>query len=158
MSEMNPDIMHHHPSDRENAGRPAALGPGATAEHGGPADQPLTPSAQPIGHPSGFGCPHCGGALFEITEHGFTRYRCRVGHAFSPESLMDAQNEGIERALWSALRALEESAAMCRRVATRAERRGNVHTVARFIDRAQHATRHAESIRRLLARGAQAPE
>ena len=111
------------------------------------------PLRQPIGHPSGFGCPHCGGALYEITEHGFTRYRCRVGHAFSPASLMEAQNDGTEKALWSALRALEESAALCRRVAMRAERRNSPHTVSKFVERAQQANRHAESIRRMLAKG-----
>jgi two-component system chemotaxis response regulator CheB len=143
MSELDPSLIHHHPSDPENRS------PGGP----GPVDPPDQLAGAPVGRPSGFGCPHCGGALFEITEHGFTRYRCRVGHAFSPESLMDAQNDGIERALWSALRALEESAAMCRRVAERAERRGNTSTVTRFTERSRHAREQAEAIRRMLARG-----
>src|SRR5262249_36868835 len=39
-----------------------------------------------IGRPSTFGCPECGGPLNQITEGDVVRFRCHVGHAWSPES------------------------------------------------------------------------
>ena len=40
------------------------------------------------GTASGFTCPECHGALWELQEDGLLRFRCRVGHAFSAESLL----------------------------------------------------------------------
>jgi two-component system chemotaxis response regulator CheB len=59
------------------------------------------------GTPSTFACPECGGTLWELQEGELTRFRCRVGHAFSPDSLLAEQSEALETALWSAFRALE---------------------------------------------------
>jgi two-component system chemotaxis response regulator CheB len=74
------------------------------------------------GNPSGFACPECGGALWELTEGELLRFRCRVGHAFSSDTLLAEQSDSVEEALWMALRALEENAALPRRLAGRAEK------------------------------------
>src|SRR5207253_221580 len=71
------------------------------------------------GHPSAFSCPDCGGVLWEIDEEDYLRFRCRVGHAFSPESMIGAQNDMLEQALWSALKTLEENAHLSKRLADR---------------------------------------
>lgn len=69
----------------------------------------------PAEPPTGFGCPECGGALRELREDENFRFRCRVGHAFSPESLLLSRGDALEEALWAALRALEEQVALARR-------------------------------------------
>ena len=76
--------------------------------------------------PSEFTCPECHGSLFERQDGTLVRYRCRTGHAHSPESLAAAQSNGVEEALWTALRALEESAALHRRLHERANGRGQI--------------------------------
>ncbi len=70
-----------------------------------------------IGDPSGFTCPDCGGALFELMEGGPARYLCHTGHGFSLHSLASAQGEMTEEALWAALRALQEKEGILRRLA-----------------------------------------
>ena len=55
--------------------------------------------------------------LWELQEGDMVRYRCRVGHSYGPESLSQGFSEGDEAALWAAMRALEEKAAMQRRIA-----------------------------------------
>jgi hypothetical protein len=42
-----------------------------------------------------------------VQEGELTRFRCRVGHAYSADSLLAEQSSGLETALWTAFRALE---------------------------------------------------
>jgi two-component system chemotaxis response regulator CheB len=99
--------------------------------------------------PAGYGCPSCGGSLFEIEDTPVPRYRCRVGHAWSPESLLDEQALALEGALWMALRALEEKSALSRRMATTGLRRQS-RTGSRFRDIADEAEAAGATIRRLI--------
>ena len=102
------------------------------------------------GEPSGFSCPDCNGVLWGIEDGGLQRYRCRVGHAWSPESLLTRQSEALEAALWIALRSLEERAALARRLADPARRRGHRITATRFEEQASEAQQAARVVRDLL--------
>lgn len=102
------------------------------------------------GTPSGFGCPECGGVLWELSNGKLSRFRCRTGHAYSPESLLAEQSDGIESALWSALRALEESATLTRRMAERSQRSQLPLVATRFHERAAEAEANAALLRQLL--------
>jgi CheB methylesterase len=136
-----------------------------------PADPPADPAEEPEmevdmaeldprsrhepempGRPAGFGCPECGGALYEIDEGSLRRYGCRVGHAWSPESLLSQQTVAMESALWMALRALEEKAALNRELGRRATVQGNDRTATRFEESAQETLHAAELVRQLIDR------
>jgi two-component system chemotaxis response regulator CheB len=107
-------------------------------------------AAQHSGVPSEFVCPDCGGTLFELREGEMHRFRCRVGHAYSLESLRDATGEKLEDALWWAMRALQEHADLSRRVALRA-RAGGLEEVAKAYERtASDDERRAEMVRAAL--------
>lgn len=56
------------------------------------------------GEPSHLSCPDCGGVLNEIAAQEELRFRCQVGHAFTPLGLAAAQSDELERALSIAAR------------------------------------------------------
>ena len=70
-----------------------------------------------LGELSGYVCPSCDGCLWKIEGAGLLRFRCHVGHAFSAETLLNEQGQAVERALYTALRLLEERARAARHLA-----------------------------------------
>lgn len=112
---------------------------------------------RPAGPPSAFTCPECHGPLWEVSEGDVARYRCRVGHAYSEESMLVEQGSAVETALWSALEALEERAEFLRRVSARhRERRPRLYE--RFAGAAADARERAELLRRALGIKGEAPK
>jgi two-component system chemotaxis response regulator CheB len=102
------------------------------------------------GVPSVFGCPECGGVLWERDERGLVRFRCRVGHAYSPDVLLAEQGNAIEVALWTALRALEERVSLLRRLLARARERGHILMAARYEGQIQEVESRAAIIQNVL--------
>jgi two-component system, chemotaxis family, protein-glutamate methylesterase/glutaminase len=107
------------------------------------------------GEPSGLTCPECGGTLWEHQEGELVRFKCHVGHAYSPESMQTEQAVALEAALWGALRSLEERQDLFRRMSRRSS--GSPETVARFERRGAEVEHHAEAIRRTIAELGRAP-
>lgn len=106
------------------------------------------------GVPSDLTCPACGGSLRESRVESVVHFRCRTGHAYSPESLLAKQTDVIEEALWAALRSLEENAALARRMERRMRqlRQNGPGAEERYGRRAQEAEQHAEVLRRMLTK------
>jgi two-component system chemotaxis response regulator CheB len=122
----------------------------SVAQNGAPEDKP---SAQDLGDPSAFACPDCHGVLWEIKQGDLIHFRCRVGHAYLPDALAQAQSKELEEALWTALRSLRESAALGARLAEHARQR-NLSMVARAHgERAREAQRRAQVIEGVLKKG-----
>lgn len=102
------------------------------------------------GKSSGFVCPECGGALWEVEDGNTLVYRCHVGHSYTESRLIDGSADALEHALWTALRALEENAALNRRLAERMKLR-KADVVARsFGEKASDSERRAAAIRGVL--------
>jgi two-component system chemotaxis response regulator CheB len=113
--------------------------------------EPLA-SEEHIGTPSTLSCPECGGALWELQDGQLLRFRCRVGHAFSSESMFAEQAEAVEKALWVALKTLEESRHLSEWLASQARERGQGWLAQRFTQRAQDVAEHTALIRQVLMR------
>lgn len=106
------------------------------------------PEQSALGTPSVFACPECSGVLWEIKEGGSVRYRCRVGHAYSEATLNDELSHAAESALWAAMRALDEKAAMSRRMADAAT--GPQRWAARLREQADTYAGHAQMLRKMI--------
>jgi two-component system chemotaxis response regulator CheB len=92
---------------------------------------------------SPFTCPNCHGTLWEITDPVGTQFRCRTGHTFSVDSLVQVSSEALDDALWAGYRALLEQADLCRRMSRRMEGVGNERTADRYDKLARDAERRA---------------
>ncbi|HEX6404114.1 MAG TPA: chemotaxis protein CheB [Pseudonocardiaceae bacterium] len=112
----------------------------------------LTTAEMQSARPSGFSCPSCQGVLFELNGEPAPRYRCRVGHAWSPGTLVAEQTVTVEEALWVALRALEENAAMNHRLAEAAEQRERYRAAVLYRAEYEKGKAGAMRLRELIGR------
>ena len=133
------------PEDGSAAGDPggAAGNPGALETHVEPVPSP----AQARGSGTRFTCPDCGGVLFERREAGLERFACSVGHVYSIDSLAAAQAEGLESALWAAVRTLDDRVALLGRLAAHAARSEHHRSARAFEAQARELAERARTIR-----------
>ncbi|MCL2427753.1 MAG: chemotaxis protein CheB [Alphaproteobacteria bacterium] len=112
---------------------------------------------EPPGKPSPLACPECGGVLNQIpTEADNVRFRCQVGHAFTAEGLVEAQNDELERALAIAVRTHRDRMRLFQTMEATARDRNLPHAAERWAKAASESERlanvlgHAiDSLRRL---------
>ncbi|MGH3994048.1 MAG: hypothetical protein ACRDSN_16510, partial [Pseudonocardiaceae bacterium] len=102
-----------------------------------------------LGSVSSFTCPDCQGSLAEL-EPGEARYRCRVGHAWSADALLAAQGQSLERALWTALRTLDEKVTLAIRMHAQIRERGHATLAQRYERLAEESMEAAEVLRKHL--------
>jgi two-component system chemotaxis response regulator CheB len=142
LREMAGWLAHHRPTEPPSPGGARQM------------DDPKVPHVAdaPRDDASGtrFTCPDCGGVLFEQEEGGLTRFRCSVGHVFSIESLSSAHASQLEGALWTAVRALEDRAALLRKMAHRSQHRSAERSERSFRDQAADLEARAGVIREAI--------
>jgi two-component system, chemotaxis family, protein-glutamate methylesterase/glutaminase len=112
------------------------------------------------GRPSHISCPDCGGVLNEITAGEEVRFRCQVGHAYTPLGLAEAQSAELERALGVAVRTHKDRIKLFDQMADNARSRGLPHAVGRWreaVDESQQMISVLEdamaSLRKPLSQG-----
>lgn len=103
-----------------------------------------------IGTPAPISCPECRGTLLEIQDGPLLRFRCQVGHAFSPKTLSTAQAEALEQAFWVALRTHEERLRLFEHMVADAHRRGLQHATVPWEQGARVARENADLLRQAL--------
>lgn len=134
------------PDEMELESRIVAMDPNAM-QHG-----------ETVGPASNYSCPECGGVLHEINDGELVRFRCRVGHAFSSESVLAEQAEALEVALWTALNTLEEQASLSRRLVADAQINKRDWLASRFQEKVTEAEQRAAVIRKVLLRNEVSPD
>jgi two-component system chemotaxis response regulator CheB len=88
--------------------------------------------------------------LWEIQVGPFLRFRCRVGHAWAAEALVQEQGKSIEAAMWMALRALEDRASLNEKLAAQAEAQGRQWGAERHREDLAAMRDSIDTLRRLL--------
>src|SRR5690348_14922737 len=112
---------------------------------------PLAVTQAPhYGKISSYTCPDCHGPLWEIQDGPLLRFRCRVGHAFTAESMFEGQVDNVEEALWMALNILEESEQLYTRLASGARERQHRWMSEQFEQTLRTIKERSAVIRRLL--------
>ena len=104
-----------------------------------------------IAEPSPFSCPECHGVLMQLKDTRPLRVRCQTGHAYSVRSLIAAQSEGIDRALWAAVRAMQEGGLLLRYIAAHEAIAVDAGDSASLAEQASTAHRLAEQVRQVIA-------
>jgi two-component system chemotaxis response regulator CheB len=105
-----------------------------------------------IGSPTTFTCPDCSGSLVEMPGKGVA-YRCLVGHAWTADALMDALGGALERAMWTALRTLDEKASLAHRMAGLSREAGRALVAERYHRQEEETLAAADVLRKYLLRG-----
>lgn len=94
----------------------------------------MEPEIVTPGRPSHISCPDCGGVLNQVVMEDEIRFRCQVGHAFTPLGLADAQNQELERALGVAVRTHRDRIKLFDQMSESAKARGLAHAERRWTE------------------------
>lgn len=108
------------------------------------------PAEDFLGDQVPLGCPECGGPLWELDDSSVKRYRCHVGHGYTERTLLVDQDLAVERALWAALRTLEERVNMLETLARREAEAGRTSSASGYEARAAESREHIQHLRSVL--------
>jgi two-component system, chemotaxis family, protein-glutamate methylesterase/glutaminase len=101
-------------------------------------------------------CPECGGSLRQVQQGTVDGYRCHTGHQFSQQTLLVAQGEAAEEALWHGVRSLKEKASLAYRLAERWQENGEMrHLEDEYRREAEQAEEYARVLQELLVQRVQ---
>jgi len=96
-------------------------------------------------------CPDCDGPLYSSFNDGAQTFDCLVGHRWSPQALFEEQSASVERALWLAVRVLEQRGKLAGRLSAAARERSHPLTADQFGTVEEEARQAAQAIREVAS-------
>ena len=90
--------------------------------------------------------------MWEIAEGELFRYRCHVGHGYTAETMSDALDESLARALATAVHALEERIELAQKLRQRAIENDTSRLAERWAEKSRGCEQEAKMIRQAIAR------
>lgn len=97
-----------------------------------------------------FVCPDCDGPISQHRDGKLLQFSCSVGHKYSPETFTEAHRDALERALWIAIRTLENRGQIHQFLAERAREAGDKRTLSDMLETAETAQRDMELIKQIM--------
>jgi two-component system, chemotaxis family, protein-glutamate methylesterase/glutaminase len=135
-------------AERIDTSSPSVTDPTLVLETDMTESDQTNPDGRWLGEPAPVSCPDCTGGMNRVQLDGAVYYRCHVGHVWSPMTLLDAQREVVERALWTAVSILEEQATIHQTLAERARGTAAVRTASNQLAAATEVRSAAMVIRK----------
>jgi two-component system, chemotaxis family, protein-glutamate methylesterase/glutaminase len=99
-----------------------------------------------------FVCPDCDGPISQHRDGKLLQFQCSIGHKYSPETFTEAHRDALERALWIAIRTLENRGQIHQFLAKRAREAGDKRTLSDMLETAETAKRDMELIKQIMVR------
>ena len=100
-----------------------------------------------LGEPSPITCPDCNGTLLKLKDGRHVRFRCHTGHAYSPDTLLAAITEQMEKALWNSIRIGDESLILLNYTANELAGAGYNEIAGVYRQKAEEIRQRIEDIR-----------
>lgn len=98
-------------------------------------------------------CPECNGPMWYVESGKLIHFHCRIGHAFSGQSLLVKKSMALETALWSAVNALKDKADIAQRLAQRAEEFQSKSELPEYFERqAKTANAYVEILKGIIVK------
>jgi two-component system chemotaxis response regulator CheB len=93
-------------------------------------------------------CPECNGPMWSLQAGNLLHFHCRIGHAFSGQSLLVEKNMALETALWSAVNALKDKANIARQLMEQLKKsKSKTESAAYYEEQINTALYYAELLR-----------
>lgn len=104
-----------------------------------------------IGIVSEFTCPECHGTLWQMYEGNLLRFRCRTGHAYTAQALLEDITESVEAMHWATIRGMEETAVLLKQMSEHVRENGNVEMAKRFLEESARVNEKIEAMRKTIS-------
>lgn len=111
----------------------------------------LLDARPPWDAPGHLSCPDCGGELRRTEDGELGYYRCYLGHAFGSSSVLKSQQEQVEQAMWTALRALRDRKRVLESLAQTYRERNRHQFAESMSQRADEVDGQYQVLREVLA-------
>ena len=103
-------------------------------------------------------CPTCKGPIWEIQDGPLLRFRCRVGHAFTVDSMTQERAMSVENSLWMVMNSLEENVLLYQRLAQAAHAQQDEPSLQELHRNIRTFQKRIHTIRQMLEPGEAAAE
>ena len=100
-----------------------------------------------------YGCPDCGGVLWQVPFEHLLVFRCHIGHVLSAENLLEQQFSTVEAAGWTAVRALTDRSRLLLQMSLQARGQGDADEAARLDGLAAVVADRVGAFRALMEAG-----
>ncbi len=115
--------------------------------------QEFLENVEAIGTRTTYTCPECNGSIWQIDKSEPLRFRCHTGHSFTADTFLAEQTLNLEKALWSAIRIMEDKVMFFRQMSERMGSYNLQSAAAKYEEHAKSLDAEVSLIRDIILNG-----